>query len=171
MRFGILAASAMALVLASVPVQAEELTTGSVTGLPLPRFVSLKPSDTPMREGPGKDHHIKWIFKRAGLPVEITAEFDNWRRVRDSEGAEGWIFHSRLTGKRTAMVNSKSNALEPLYRAPTGDATVIALLEQNVIGEIDACENGWCRIHGKDFDGYIPQDRLWGVYLNESIEE
>ena len=80
--------------------QAQE-TTGSVSGLPIPRFVSLKPSDTPMREGPSKDHRIKWVFKKEGVPVEIIAEFENWRRVRDSEGDDGWVFHSRLSGRRT----------------------------------------------------------------------
>jgi SH3-like domain-containing protein len=164
------AACALAALFASTAF-AEELTTGSVTGLPVPRFVSLKPSDTPMREGPGKDHHIKWIFKRAGMPVEVTAEFDNWRRVRDSEGAEGWIFHSRLSGKRTAMVDSKSREPEALYQSPGADAEVVAVLEQGVIGEVDNCESGWCRIHGKAFDGYMPQNRLWGVYINEVIEE
>jgi SH3-like domain-containing protein len=150
---------------------AEELLTGTVTGLPIPRFVSLKPSDTPMRQGPGKDHHINWIFKRSGLPVEVTAEFDNWRRVRDSEGTEGWIYHSRLSGKRTAMVQSKSRKIETLYHGPSPDSAPVALLEQGVIGEVDSCDGRWCRIHGKEFDGYMPQERLWGVYVGETVDE
>jgi SH3-like domain-containing protein len=171
MRFAGLAAFVFAAIAPFFsPASAEELTTGSVTGLPVPRFVSLKPSDTPMREGPGKDHHIKWIFKRAGLPVEVTAEFDNWRRVRDAEGAEGWIFHSRLSGKRTVMVQSKSREPEPLYYAADETGPVVAVLEQGVIGEIEQCGEGWCRIQAAEFDGYIRQERLWGVYVGETVE-
>src|SRR5947209_5488179 len=53
---------------------------GSVTGLPLPRYASLKTDRVNLREGPSKDHGTKWVFQRAGLPVEITAEFATWRK-------------------------------------------------------------------------------------------
>ena len=77
---------------------------GNVTGLTLPRYASLKTDRVNLREGPSKDHATKWVFQRAGLPVEITAEFETWRKVRDSEGAEGWVLHSLLSGRRTALV-------------------------------------------------------------------
>jgi SH3-like domain-containing protein len=171
MRFSGLAVCAVVLFSSFAAKATDDINTGSVTGFPIPRFVSLKPSDTPMREGPGKDHHIKWIFKRAGMPVEVTAEFDNWRRVRDSEGAEGWIYHSRLSGKRTAMVQSKSRQPEALFQSPDAEASVVAVLEQGVIAQISGCSEGWCRIHGTGFDGYVTQDRLWGVYPDETIDE
>jgi SH3-like domain-containing protein len=171
MRFTGLAVCAIAFLSSFAAKAADDITTGSVTGFPIPRFVSLKPSDTPMREGPGKDHHIKWIFKRAGMPVEVTAEFDNWRRVRDSEGSEGWIYHSRLSGKRMAMVQSKSRQPEALFQSADADAHVVAVLEQGVIAQIDGCSDGWCRIQGVGFDGYLTQDRLWGVYPGETINE
>ena len=79
---------------------------GSVTGLPLPRYASLKTDRVNLREGPSKEHPTKWVFQRAGLPVEITAEFEIWRKVRDSEGAEGWVLHSLLSGRRTGLVGS-----------------------------------------------------------------
>ncbi len=77
---------------------------GSVTKLPLPRFASLKTDRVNLREGPSKDHATKWVYQRAGLPVEITAEFEIWRRIRNSEGADGWVLHSLLSGRRTALV-------------------------------------------------------------------
>lgn len=77
---------------------------GSVSGLPLPRFVSLKADRVNLREGPSRDHRTTWVFQRAGLPVEVTAEFDVWCRVRDLEGTEGWVLHSLLSGRRTALV-------------------------------------------------------------------
>src|SRR5271155_3864127 len=77
---------------------------GSVTPLPLPRYASLKTDRVNLREGPSKDHATKWVFQRAGLPVEITGEFEIWRKVRESEGAEGWVLHTLLSGRRTALV-------------------------------------------------------------------
>ena len=86
------------------------------SGLPIPRYVSLKSDHVNVRAGPTKDNYVAWIYTRAGLPVEITAEFENWRRVRDSEGSEGWVYHSMLSGRRTAVVTMKSkNELAPLY--------------------------------------------------------
>ena len=101
MRFlGIVAAIAIATGSAS----AADEPKGPVTGLPLPRYASLKTDRVNLREGPSKEHATRWVFQRAGLPVEIVAEFDIWRRVRDSEGAEGWVLHSLLSGRRTALV-------------------------------------------------------------------
>ena len=80
----------------------------TTSGLPIPRYVSLKSDHVNVRAGPTKDNDVAWVYTRAGLPVEITAEFENWRRVRDSEGAEGWVYHSMLSGRRTAVVTMKS---------------------------------------------------------------
>ena len=79
----------------------------TASGLPVPRYVSLKSDHVNVRGGPTKDNDVAWIFTRSGLPVEITAESDNWRRIRDWEGSEGWVYHSLLSGRRTAMVTSK----------------------------------------------------------------
>jgi SH3-like domain-containing protein len=77
---------------------------GAKTSLPVPRFVSLKSDKVNVRKGPSTDQSIVWVFSRAGLPVEVIAESDNWRRVRDSEGADGWVFHSLLSARRTVLV-------------------------------------------------------------------
>ena len=81
---------------------AGEAPPGPASGLPVPRFVSLKSDRVNVRGGPTKDHDVAWVYTRAGMPVEITAEFENWRRIRDWEGAEGWVYHSLLSGRRTA---------------------------------------------------------------------
>ena len=80
----------------------------TTSGLPVPRYVSLKSDHVNVRAGPTKDNDVAWIYTRSGLTVEITAEFENWRRVRDSEGSEGWVYHSLLSGRRTAVVTMKS---------------------------------------------------------------
>ena len=88
----------------------------TTSGLPLPRYVSLKSDHVNVRAGPTKDNDVAWVYTRSGLPVEITAEFENWRRVRDSEGAEGWVYHSLLSGRRTAVITMKAkDDLATLY--------------------------------------------------------
>src|SRR5262249_7190806 len=78
--------------------------SGDSGKLPIPRFVSLKSDKVNVRSGPTKDHEVTWVYTRTGLPVEITAEYENWRRIRDWEGAEGWVYHSLLSGRRTGLV-------------------------------------------------------------------
>jgi SH3-like domain-containing protein len=147
------------------------LTTGSVSGLPVPRFVSLKADRVNVRRGPNKDQDVRWVYTRAGMPVEIIAEFENWRRVRDWEGAEGWVYHSLLSGKRTAIVvPTLKNDLVPLYEDPNLKSTVVAKLQAGVLGLLKSCTGAWCEFAGKGFDGWIPQDRLWGAYPNEKID-
>ena len=139
--------------------------TGPVTGLPVPRFVSLKSDRVNLREGPSKDHRTIWIFQRAGLPVEITAEFDIWRRIRDSDGSEGWVLHSLLSGRRTGIVAPwKKGAEFSLRRSGEADAEVIARLQSGVIGSLKSCNGKWCRLAGEGFDGWIEQENLWGAY-------
>jgi SH3-like domain-containing protein len=151
----------------------EQTPTGSASGLPVPRFVSLKSDRVHVRGGPSRDHDVAWMFTRAGLPVEVTAEFDNWRRIRDWEGAEGWVYHSLLSGKRTALVAARpkqKDELLSLHAAAEPKAEVIARLQPGVVAQVKKCNSGWCRIVGNGFDGWIQQERLWGVYANEKVE-
>ncbi|QCK85173.1 aspartyl-trna synthetase [Phreatobacter aquaticus] len=158
----------------SVPPQAAAAQAGplgSATRLPVPRFVSLKSERVNARMGPTRDHGVIWIYQRAGLPVEITAEFENWRRIRDNEGTESWVYHSMLSGKRTGVVQPRANStdLVPLMNRAGGDR-IVARLEPRVQGVVKTCRAGWCRLIGEGFDGWIEQNRLWGVYPNETIE-
>jgi SH3-like domain-containing protein len=146
-------------------------TVGTVTGLPLPRYASLKTDRVNLREGPSKDHATKWVYQRAGLPVEITAEFDIWRKVRDSEGVEGWVLHSLLSGRRTALVGvGKKGAVYKIFGLPRGGGGVAATLQSGVIANVRTCDGAWCLVDGDGYKGYIEQVALWGVYPNEKIQ-
>ena len=152
----------------AAPAPAQEPQKGPVSGLPLPRYVSLKSDRVNVREGPSKEHPTLWIYERAGLPVEITAEFETWRKIRDSEGAEGWVLHSLLSGRRTALVAPWKK--EPQLLMASDHSTPSAKLGPGVIGNLRGCDGKWCRIAGKGFDGYIAQENLWGVYPGEKVE-
>jgi SH3-like domain-containing protein len=175
-RLRAISAAAMTLALACIPPAAANeapVKPAPGTGLPVPRFVSLKAEKVNVRGGPTKEHDVAWIFTRAGLPVEITAEYDNWRRIRDWEGSEGWVYHSMLSGRRTAMVTPNPKAKDALLtlrdKADTQTA-VVARLQAGVVATVKKCSPGWCRISGPGFDGWIEQERLFGVYPNEKLE-
>jgi SH3-like domain-containing protein len=166
---------AVVLLLAAIapmrPAAAAGENAGNVTGLPVPRFVSLKSERVNVRGGPNKDQDVRWVYTRAGMPVEITAEFENWRRVRDWEGSEGWVYHSLLSGKRTAVVVPREkDELVPLYEAADIESAVVAKLQAGVLTSLKSCTGAWCRVSGKNFEGFIRQERIWGAYPNEKIE-
>ena len=140
--------------------------------LPVPRFVSLKSDKVNVRKGPSTDQSIVWVFSRAGLPVEIIAESDNWRRVRDSEGADGWVFHSLLSARRTALVTpwAKGDERVPLYSSESINSRAVAELQSGVLGNVLSCDGEWCNISVDDYSGYVQQDKLWGVYKGEEVK-
>jgi SH3-like domain-containing protein len=140
------------------------------SGLPVPRFVSLKRSKVNVRRGPSNEHKIAWIFKFKGLPVEIIAEFEHWRRIRDSEGQEGWVYQSLLTGKRMISVAPwRKGAAIQLRDEPTPAATVLANVSAGAVGEVKKCTGNWCNVALGSYQGWISQSMLWGVYPDEKI--
>lgn len=150
---------------------AQDRKTGP-SGQPLPRFVSLKADEVNVRRGPGWEHGVAWVFRKAGLPVEIIAEFDVWRQVRDSEGSTGWVLGRLLSARRTALVApwSKDRSEFALYEAPTSLSPVKAKLQAGVLADILSCDEDWCNVAVGDVKGWIEQDKLFGVYPNELIE-
>jgi SH3-like domain-containing protein len=169
-----LAVAASLLFIIAPGTAAAEVTgsVGSATRLPVPRFVSLKSERVNARMGPTRDHEVVWIYQRSGLPVEVTAEFENWRRIRDQEGTETWVFHSMLSGRRTGIVQAQrghESELVPLMDR-AGGSRIVVRLEPRVQGQVRACNKTWCRFSGEGFDGWIEQNRLWGVYPNEQFD-
>jgi len=142
------------------------------TGLAVPRFVSLKSDKVNVRRGPSINQAIVWVFSRAGLPVEIIAESENWRRVRDSEGADGWVFHSLLSGRRTVLISpwAKGKESVPLHDSRSTGSRAVAELQAGVLGNVVECDGEWCELAVGDYSGFVEQDKLWGVYRGEEIE-
>ena len=145
------------------------------SGLPLPRFVSLKSGKVNMRVGPGPQYQLAWQYSKRGLPVEIIQEFENWRKVRDPNGDEGWIFHSLLTGKRTAIVkpweSDKETGRTRLHNDSNASSKIVAEIEPSVVVDVVSCDPVWCQIEASDVTGYVEKTNLWGVYPDEQIEE
>lgn len=137
------------------------------TGLPLPRFVSLKSDKIYVRTGPALRYPIKWVYKRENMPVEITQEFDNWRKIRDFEGEEGWVHQSLLSGERTALIQGSD--LVAMREAPEPVARLTARLEPRVVARVDKCIPSWCRLDAGGFEGWVERNSLWGIYPAEEF--
>jgi SH3-like domain-containing protein len=149
---------------------------GSVgpSGLPLPRFVSLKSGRVNSRIGPGINYPVDWLYLKPGLPMEILQEYDNWRKVRDSDGAEGWINQSLLSGKRMGIAapwQKGKDAAIKLLDQPEPDARTVAVLEPGVIGKINQCNGDWCEMTFAGHTGWIGQALIWGAYQGELIKD
>jgi SH3-like domain-containing protein len=149
---------------------AEDLPRGQTSGLPLPRFVSVKSTPVNVRQGPSADYDIAWKFLKAGIPVEVTQEFDVWYKVRDSEGQEGWIQKTLLSGRRTALVSPWDKGDPIVMRDKAAGTVTVARLEHNVLVDVAACDGQWCRVAVEGTRGWVEQQRLWGVYPNEKFE-
>lgn len=146
--------------------------TGRVTGLKLPRFVSLKSETARMRVGPSTDYAVRFVYLVAGLPLELIEEWGNWRLVRDHDGTSGWMHAALLSGQRTAMIAPWLKDGANLKRGPSSSAATLALMQPGVLVKISDCSGSWCHValQRPRLGGYVAQAKLWGVYPREIIE-
>ena len=133
---------------------------GSVTNLPIPRFVSMKSSEGNVRRGPSLSHRIDWVYKRRNMPLVITAEYGHWRRVQDRDGAGGWVHYALLSGDRTAIIETD---MLNLYARPDASTQVKAQLALGVIAEVRQCQLDWCELSAGGYRGWAPKGNYWGV--------
>lgn len=139
----------------------------SETGLPLPRFVSLRSEEANMRKGPGTRYPIAWVYKRKHLPLEVINEFGHWRLVRDHEDVTGWLHKGMLSAARYAMVLGEA---QPLHADPELESDVILKLQPGVIAPLEECDANWCEVSIVGKEGWLPKSGIWGVYAQETVE-
>lgn len=151
----------------TLPAVATVIERGPETGLPLPRYVSLKTSEGRARRGPNRSHRVDWIFTRRDMPLRVTAEFEHWRRVEDQEGQGGWMHYSLLSGVRTALV---MRDMTPMRSQSRAGAPEVALLERGVVARIMSCDPDWCRLRVDNQRGWVARDALWGVDAFETLD-
>jgi SH3-like domain-containing protein len=150
----------------TVPDESRRVERPGRTGLPLPRFVSLRAVEVNLRTGPGVRYPIDWVYRRLGLPVEVIDEFETWRRIRDHEGTTGWVHQSMLDGRRAVLVLGN---IRQLRRAPADDAGLVARLEPGVVARLDRCEELWCRVTVNGTAGWLRRTVVYGLYPEEIV--
>lgn len=146
---------------------AAEAPVGPVTGYPIPRYVTMRATEGNARRGPSRSHRIDWVFTRSNMPLMIVAEYDNWRRVVDRDGAGGWMHYTLLSGERSVIVEQD---MLPLYARPDATSTIRAHAELGVIGNIHECQPGWCMLEVAGYNGWVDTRALWGVDPGETFD-
>lgn len=152
---------------ASPPAMAQEAEEGDAGGLRVPRFATTGSNEINVRTGPGSQYPIAWKYVRSGLPVEIVADFEYWRKIRDHDGTLGWVHKSLLSGRRSALVEG---GIRVLRGEPSDGARPLLRLEAGVIVRIDRCRGDWCRATVEGRTGWLRRDALWGVYPDETLD-
>lgn len=142
---------------------------GTVTGLHLPRYASLKTDDVNMRSGPGSRYPVLWIYKRRELPVRIEREFDVWRLVEDMDGIKGWVHQATLTGRRSFVVTGSDP--RTMRADPSDSAAAVAVLKPGVVGRIRSCDatSAWCQVQVGDYRGWLARADFWGTDAGEAV--
>jgi SH3-like domain-containing protein len=157
-----------------LPALAALLTTGlqappvdaADKNLPVPRFVTLRTDPVNVRAGPGERYPIEWVYHRKDLPVEIIAEFENWRKIRDADGTTGWVHERMVTGRRSVLVQGE---VRNLHEEAKSDAPTVARAEPGVVAKLLECGGDWCRIEAGGVSGWLKREEIWGVYPAERI--
>ncbi len=162
------AAKPVAIAPAKPPPPPQDPNKGSNSGLPIPRFVSLRPAQVNLRAGPGDRYQIEWVYQRRDLPVQIEREFDIWRLIRDSDGVRGWVQEVMLMGRRSFEVTGGDRTLR---HDPDDKARPVAILKPGVIGRIRACaaQSDWCQVQVDDFRGWLRREEFWGTFPGEPV--
>jgi SH3-like domain-containing protein len=163
LRFRLILALAMGLLLVAQVGHAR----AAESGLPIPRFVTLRSDKVNVRAGPGVQYPVEWVFERKGMPVEVIAEHENYRKVRDLEGTVGWVHQNLLSSRRGIVV---SGAIRALRREPRDGAAMLARVEPDVVGQLLGCGGPWCRVEVGGYRGWLKRTEFWGVYPDEKIE-
>jgi SH3-like domain-containing protein len=137
------------------------------TGMPVPRWVTVKAERVNVRRGPSLDQEVLWTYVKPGVPVEVIAEYDAWRRIRDADGSTGWVSAALLDGRRNVMMQGRVNTA--ILETPKADAEAIAFAEPGLVAKLISCEGAWCEVSTRGYNGYVSRDRLWGVYEDEVV--
>jgi SH3-like domain-containing protein len=141
---------------------------GSISKLPIPRFVSLRTDKVNVRAGPGFQYPVVWVYQRDGLPVEIIGEFDVWRQILAPDGGTGWVHLATIRARRTFIITA---AQASLRAGPDAGASVVAYLNKGVSGVLLACTGGdWCKVDEGSTTGYLDRADFWGSFPGEVIK-
>lgn len=168
---GFIAMSALlvAVLILSLAAMARPVAAQGASGLPVPRFVSLRADEVNLRAGPGVQYPVEWVYRRRDLPMEVIAEFETWRKVRDWQGTQGWVHQSMLSGKRTFVVTGD---MRTVRGEPKATARAVAMAEPGVVGTFGGCRaaEDWCKVEIGAFEGWLRRVDVWGIYRGEPVD-
>ena len=146
--------------------EAQNRQVARTTEGPVVRFGSLRADDVNVRAGPGVRYPVKWKFVQRNMPVQIIAEFDTWRKIRDWEGAEGWVHRAMLSSRRSVILVDSGQTLR---KAADDEAPAVARLSPGIVATIARCKRDWCSVGVQGYEGWIKRLNVWGLYPGEKL--
>lgn len=135
---------------------------------PTPYWASISAGKAMMRTGPGRNYPATWLYVRADLPIRVIETYPNWRKVRDPDGATGWMLQRLLSDTRTALVTGTER--RAMHREPAEDSRVRYFAQPGVVGRLSKCAGGWCLLEVRGRQGYIRTDHIWGLDPGGTLE-
>ncbi|MGQ0675478.1 MAG: SH3 domain-containing protein, partial [Rhodospirillales bacterium] len=162
------AALALAAMLCAAPGPGFAQNDKADKGGKLPRYASLRSGEVNVRTGPGPRYPVEWVLTRRNMPVEVIAEFDTWRQVRDRENTLGWVHQAMLSAQRYVMI--MADEMQPLLRRPDDAGPAVAMLEPGVVAQLLQCDPQWCRLQANRVSGWVKRKSIWGVYPDEDVK-
>jgi SH3-like domain-containing protein len=133
-----------------------------------PYWASISSGQAMMRTGPARSFPGIWLYQRRDLPVRVVRRYEHWRLVEDPDGERGWMLATLLSDRRTAIV--RQGSARPIHARPEADSRVRYLAEPGVVGRIDRCRQGWCRIAVGKRQGFIRKADIWGAGEEEAAD-
>ena len=133
-----------------------------------PYWASIASGEAMMRTGPGKNYPGIWLYKRRDLPIRVVKTYPNWRLIEDPDGTRGWMLVTLLSDRRTAIV--RPGDPRPIHAEPSAGSPVRYRAEHGVVGRIEQCREGWCRMAVGKREGYIRMGDIWGVGEREVVD-
>ena len=133
-----------------------------------PYWASIASGQAMTRTGPGKNYPGVWLYQRRDLPIRVVKQYENWRLIQDSDGAQGWMLVTLLSDRRTAIV--KPGEPRQVRADASEGAKVRYLAEPGTVGRISKCSDGWCHVEFGKREGYIRTSDIWGVSEGEVVD-
>lgn len=127
-------------------------------------YMSLAKDEARMRYGPSTDHPIKWVYQQKGWPFEVRARFDQWAKVRDINGEEGWIHRSLLSTRDFALIQANNERNYVILRKKKNpESAGVVRLEDDSLVRVHECSELYCKVGIAGYRGFLEKKVLWGV--------
>jgi SH3-like domain-containing protein len=133
----------------------------------VPRFVSLHSDRVNLRTGPGRQYPIEWVLVKKDMPVEVIAQFEHWRQVREWDGTVGWVQEHMVDGRRYVIV--AKGGVRPMFQGPDPATAEVARAQPGVLARLLECSGSMCRVEANEMSGWMRRSDLWGVYPDEKV--
>jgi len=136
-----------------------ESRVSDFSGLPVPRYSSLRYDKVNGRAGPSLDYPVAWSYQRLGLPVVIVRESQEWRKIRDPQGDEVWVHRRMLAAERTAITTNAGS----IRRSAESRSAAVARFEAGAVLQLAGCDAAWCRVEAEGRKGFVLKSEVWGA--------